>query len=70
MFVDTVEIGFPGGMCEVASLDLFVDVAIDEALESNRLAQWQPVVDFQSEAFGRTPGIRLGWIVFDCPQSD
>ena len=34
------------------------------------IPQGQPVVDFQSETFGRTSGIRLGWIVFDCPQSN
>jgi len=56
-------------MGEVALLDLFVDVAIDQALKSNGLAHRQAMVDFESETFGRTSRIRLRWIIFDRAQS-
>jgi len=55
-------------VCKLAALDLFADVAIDQALKGNNLAQRQAIVDFQSETFGCTSGIRLGWIIFDSPQ--
>ena len=59
---------FLGGVRKVAPLDLFADVAIDQALKSGSLAHRQAIVDFQSETFGGAPGIRLGWIIFDSPQ--
>jgi hypothetical protein len=59
VFVDPVEIGFLAGMCEVALFDLFVYIAIDQALKSNGLAHRQAMVDFESETLGRTSGIRL-----------
>ncbi len=48
MFVDAVEIGFFGGVRQVAPLDLFAYVAIDQALKGNGLAQWQAIVDLQA----------------------
>jgi hypothetical protein len=69
MFVDPIEIGFLGGMCEVALFDLFGYIAIDQALKSNSLAHRQALVDSESETFGRPSGIRLGWIIFDRTQS-
>jgi hypothetical protein len=36
--------------------------------EGNGLAHRQAMVDFESETFGRTSGIRLGWIIFDRTQ--
>jgi hypothetical protein len=69
VFVDPIEIGFLAGVREVAFFDLFVDVTIDQALKSNGLSQGQSVVDFEPETFGRTPGIRLRRIIFDCTES-
>jgi len=69
VFVDAVKIGFFGGVRQLAPLDLFAYVAIDQALKSNGLAQWQAIVDLQAETFGRTSGVRLGRIIFDCTQS-
>jgi hypothetical protein len=40
MFVDAVEIGFLGSVREVAPLDLFADIAIDQALKGYSLAHW------------------------------
>jgi hypothetical protein len=53
VLVDTVEIGFFGDVRKVASLDLFADVAIDQALKSNRLPHRQAIVDFRSEPANR-----------------
>ena len=69
MLVDAVEIGFFGSVRQIAPIDHFADVAIDETSESNCLAHWQAIVDFQSKTFGRASGIRLGRIIFDRPQS-
>jgi hypothetical protein len=69
VLVDTVEIGFFGGVGQIALIDHFAYVAIDEALKSDCLAQWQATVDFQSETFGRTSGIRPSRIILDGPQS-
>jgi hypothetical protein len=69
MFVEAVEIGFFGGVSQVAALDLFAYVAIDQALKSDGLAQWQAMVDFQPQSLGRTSGFRLGRIIVECSQS-
>jgi hypothetical protein len=38
---------------KVAPFDLFADMAIDQTLKRDCLAHWQPIVDFESETFGR-----------------
>jgi len=45
---------------KVAPFDPFADIAIDQTLKSNRLAHWQPVVDFESETFGRLASAWVG----------
>jgi len=57
-----------GCVCEFAQFDLFADVAIEQALESHGLPQWQAAVDLQSQTLGRSSGIGLGREVPRGPQ--
>jgi hypothetical protein len=68
--VDPAAVYLLGCMCEFAQFDLFADVTVEQALESDRLPQRQAAVDLQSQPLGRSSGIGLGREIPRGPQRD